>query len=148
MSWNLRGRELNLRPFIFHPLKLQNVMDLGLDALSKLTVFSKYAKYVPELKRRETWEEIVARYESMMIKKYPKLEAQIKESSQFILQNLKDKVITLRQKYCNILCVLSYYRSAQLSGTTRNDDFISNLEEQLSELNTAEYTLAYYENNH
>ena len=61
-------------------------MDLGLDALSKLTVFSKYAKYVPELKRRETWEEIVARYESMMIKKYPKLEAQIKETSKFILQ--------------------------------------------------------------
>lgn len=61
-------------------------MDLGLDALSKLTVFSKYAKYVPELKRRETWEEIVARYENMMIKKYPKLEAQIKETSQFILQ--------------------------------------------------------------
>jgi ribonucleoside-diphosphate reductase alpha chain len=60
-------------------------MDLGLDALSKLTVFSKYAKYVPELKRRETWEEIVARYENMMIKKYPKLENQIKETSQFIL---------------------------------------------------------------
>jgi len=60
-------------------------MDLGLDALSKLTVFSKYAKYVPELKRRETWEEIVARYESMMVKKYPKLENQIKETSQFIL---------------------------------------------------------------
>ena len=60
-------------------------MDLGLDALSKLTVFSKYAKYVPELKRRETWEEIVARYESMMVKKYPKLEDQIKEASQFIL---------------------------------------------------------------
>jgi len=60
-------------------------MDLGLDALSKLTVFSKYAKYVPELKRRETWEEIVARYENMMVKKYPKLENQIKETSQFIL---------------------------------------------------------------
>lgn len=60
-------------------------MDLGLDALSKLTVFSKYAKYVPELKRRETWEEIVARYENMMIKKYPKLEDQIKEASGFIL---------------------------------------------------------------
>ena len=60
-------------------------MDLGLDALSSLTVFSKYAKYVPELKRRETWDEIVTRYESMMVKKYPKLEDQIKEASQFIL---------------------------------------------------------------
>lgn len=61
-------------------------MDLGLDALSKLTVFSKYAKYVPEFKRRETWEEIVNRYRQMMIKKYPKLEKQIMETSQFILQ--------------------------------------------------------------
>jgi len=61
-------------------------MDLGLDALSKLTVFSKYAKYVPELKRRETWDEIVNRYEQMMIKKYPQLEAQIIETAKFIRQ--------------------------------------------------------------
>ena len=59
-------------------------MDLGLEALSKLTVFSKYAKYVPELKRRETWDEIVDRYEQMMIGKYPKLEAMIKETALFI----------------------------------------------------------------
>jgi len=59
-------------------------MDLGLEALSNITIFSKYAKYLPELKRRETWDEIVDRYESMMIKKYPKLEIAIKQSSQFI----------------------------------------------------------------
>jgi len=62
------------------------MMDLGLDALSKITVFSKYAKYVPELKRRETWEEIVTRYEKMMIKKYPKLEDAIMSSGQLIRQ--------------------------------------------------------------
>jgi ribonucleoside-diphosphate reductase alpha chain len=61
-------------------------MDLGLDALSKLTVFSKYAKYVPELKRRETWDEIVDRYEQMMIKKYPKMKDQIIETAKFIRQ--------------------------------------------------------------
>ncbi len=55
-------------------------MDLGLEALSKITVFSKYAKYIPELKRRETWDEIVDRYEAMMLKKYPYLEESIKES--------------------------------------------------------------------
>jgi len=60
--------------------------DLGLDALSKITVFGKYAKYVPELKRRETWDEIVDRYQAMMIKKYPKLEDQIKETTGFIRQ--------------------------------------------------------------
>ena len=59
-------------------------MDLGLDALSKITVFSKYAKYIPELKRRETWDEIVDRYETMMVKKYPNLEVAIKESAKFI----------------------------------------------------------------
>jgi len=59
-------------------------MDLGLEALSKLTVFSKYAKFNPELKRREDWNEIVDRYQDMMIKKYPKLEEAIKESSKFI----------------------------------------------------------------
>ena len=59
-------------------------MDLGLEALSKLTVFGKYAKYLPELKRRETWDEIVDRYQEMMIKKYPYLEEAIKASAVWI----------------------------------------------------------------
>ena len=59
-------------------------MDLGLDALSKITIFSKYSKYLPEKKRRETWDEIVDRYQGMMIKKYPKLEQAIVESAVFI----------------------------------------------------------------
>ena len=59
-------------------------MDLGLEALSKITIFSKYAKYIPELKRRETWDEIVDRYENMMVKKYPNLEQEIKDSATFI----------------------------------------------------------------
>jgi ribonucleoside-diphosphate reductase alpha chain len=59
-------------------------MDLGLDALSKITVFSKYAKYLPEQKRRETWEEIVNRYQNMMIKKYPTLEEAIMSSGALI----------------------------------------------------------------
>jgi ribonucleoside-triphosphate reductase len=83
LSWIVKGGDLNLPPFIFLPLK-QRIMDVGLDTLSKLTVFSKYAKYVPELKRRETWEEIVARYEQMMVKKYPKLEDMIKQATGYI----------------------------------------------------------------
>ena len=75
--------------FIFATLhfltnKTQINMDLGLEALSKITIFSKYAKYIPELKRRETWDEIVDRYENMMIKKYPNLEQEIKDSATFI----------------------------------------------------------------
>jgi ribonucleoside-diphosphate reductase alpha chain len=60
-------------------------MDLGLDTLSKLTIFTKYSKYNPQTKTRETWEEIVDRYVTMMNKKYPKLQPQIKTFSQFIL---------------------------------------------------------------
>jgi ribonucleoside-triphosphate reductase (thioredoxin) len=59
-------------------------MDLGLEALSKITVFSKYAKYLPKLKRRETWDEIVDRYQDMMVKKYPQLDPQIREATIFI----------------------------------------------------------------
>ena len=59
-------------------------MDLGLEALSSITVFSKYAKHIPELKRRETWDEIVDRYQVMMIKKYPNLEESIVTSAKFI----------------------------------------------------------------
>ena len=59
-------------------------MDLGLDALSQITVFSKYAKYNSKLRRRETWDEIVDRYQTMMIKKYPSLEKAIVESAKFI----------------------------------------------------------------
>lgn len=60
--------------------------DLGLDTLSKLTVFSKYAKYNPQLKRRETWEEIVDRYEQMLCTKYPTLSKEIKVNAGFIRQ--------------------------------------------------------------
>ena len=58
--------------------------DLGLDTLSKLTVFSKYAKYNSQLKRRETWEEIVDRYENMLSIKYPSLKEEIKKNTVFI----------------------------------------------------------------
>ena len=58
--------------------------DLGLDTLSKLTVFSKYAKYNPQLKRRETWEEIIDRYENMLSTKYPSLKEEIKKNTVFI----------------------------------------------------------------
>ena len=58
--------------------------DLGLDTLSKLTVFSKYAKYNPQLKRRETWEEIIDRYENMLSTKYPSLKEEIKKNTIFI----------------------------------------------------------------
>ena len=59
-------------------------MNVGLNILSEITVFSKYARYIPKLKRRETWDEIVDRYETMLVKKYPKQKEAIAYSLPFI----------------------------------------------------------------
>jgi ribonucleoside-diphosphate reductase alpha chain len=59
-------------------------MDISQRILSDITVYMKYAKYQPELQRRETWEELVTRNMDMHIKKYPKLENEIKESYKFV----------------------------------------------------------------
>ena len=53
--------------------------DLNKKILSDITVHMKYAKFVPELNRRETWEELVSRNKEMHKKRYPKLKDQIDE---------------------------------------------------------------------
>ena len=45
--------------------------------LSDITVHMKYAKYIPELNRRETWEELCYRNRDMHLKKYPQMHAEI-----------------------------------------------------------------------
>ena len=55
-------------------------MNISNKILSDITVFMKYAKYQPETKRRETWDQLVFRNESMHIKKYPELEQEIKDA--------------------------------------------------------------------
>lgn len=47
--------------------------------LSQITIFSKYAKYIPELSRRETWEEICIRNKQMHLNKFPQLTEEINE---------------------------------------------------------------------
>jgi ribonucleoside-triphosphate reductase (thioredoxin) len=59
-------------------------MDASQKILSDLTVYMKYAKYVPELNRRETWEELVTRNMNMHIKKYPNLESEIRDVYQMV----------------------------------------------------------------
>jgi len=44
----------------------------------------KYARYIPELSRRETWEELVDRNAAMHLKKYPKLKDEIKNAYEFV----------------------------------------------------------------
>lgn len=59
-------------------------LDQASQILSEVTVFLKYAKYQPELNRRETWEELVSRNMLMHIKKYPHLTNEIIENYKFV----------------------------------------------------------------
>jgi len=59
-------------------------MEVSNQILSEITVYMKYAKYVPELNRRESWEELVTRNKEMHIKKYPKLKDEIEEKYKFV----------------------------------------------------------------
>ena len=77
-------------------------MDITQEILSEITVYNKYAKYIPELKRRESWEEIVERNMAMHIKKFPKLRTEIQSV-------YKEFVFTKK--------VLPSMRSMQFGGT-------------------------------
>jgi ribonucleoside-diphosphate reductase alpha chain len=59
-------------------------MELSNKILSDITVYMKYAKYIPELNRRETWSELVTRNKNMHIKKYPDLKDQIEKTYEFV----------------------------------------------------------------
>jgi ribonucleoside-triphosphate reductase (thioredoxin) len=87
-------------------------MQLNQQILSDLIVYMKYARYLPELKRRESWEEICGRYEDMMIEKYPKLKGEINHWMEFVYQRK----------------VLPSMRAMQFAGTaiTRNNSRIYN----------------------
>ena len=59
-------------------------MEISNRILSEITVYMKYAKYIPEQKRRETWYELVTRNMEMHIKSYPHLEQEIRDNYQFV----------------------------------------------------------------
>ena len=59
-------------------------MDISNRILSEITVYMKYAKYIPELKRRETWQELVTRNMEMHIKQYPEIEKEIRENYMYV----------------------------------------------------------------
>jgi ribonucleoside-diphosphate reductase alpha chain len=59
-------------------------MDASQKILSDLTVYMKYAKFLPEYNRRETWEELVTRNMNMHIKKYPQLGGEIVEAYKYV----------------------------------------------------------------
>jgi len=69
--------------------------------LSDITVHNKYARYLKDENRRETWLELVTRNKDMHIKKYP---------------NLKDNIEELYVKYVIPKKVLPSMRSLQFGG--------------------------------
>jgi ribonucleoside-triphosphate reductase len=62
----------------------RNYMNTANKILSDITVHMKYARYLPEENRRETWEELVSRNKSMHLKKFPKLKSEIEEAYKYV----------------------------------------------------------------
>lgn len=59
-------------------------MELSSSILSDITVFNKYAKYVPEMGARETWEQLVTRNMEMHIRKYPQIEEEVRSAYDYV----------------------------------------------------------------
>ncbi len=52
--------------------------------LSDVVIYNKYSKYLASESRRETWEEIIDRYISMLVGKYPALKEEITKNAEFL----------------------------------------------------------------
>ena len=61
-------------------------MDISTKILSEITVYMKYAKYLENKSRRETWQELVTRNRKMHLKKYPELKDEIMNAYKFVLK--------------------------------------------------------------
>lgn len=58
--------------------------DISREILSEITIFNKYARYLPEKNRRESWDEIVTRNMEMHLEKFPSLQKDIRDAYQFV----------------------------------------------------------------
>lgn len=59
-------------------------MEKSFEILSDIVTWSKYARYIPEKNRRETWAELVTRNKEMHIKKFPQLEPLIERAYELV----------------------------------------------------------------
>lgn len=59
-------------------------MELSSQVLSDIVIHTKYARYEEILKRRRVWEECVRENEEMHIRKYPHMEAEIRENFKYV----------------------------------------------------------------
>lgn len=61
-------------------------MQLNQRILSDIIIHMKYARYLPELQRRELWPEICARYGEMLIERYPHMADDILSNLELVVQ--------------------------------------------------------------
>jgi ribonucleoside-diphosphate reductase alpha chain len=59
-------------------------MDVTQEILSEITTYMKYAKFIPEKNRRETWNELVTRNKEMHQTKFPQLKDEIEEAYKLV----------------------------------------------------------------
>ena len=59
-------------------------MDISQKILSEITVYMKYARYLPAAQRRETWEEMITRNRDMHIENFPKLTNEIESAYKLV----------------------------------------------------------------
>jgi len=59
-------------------------LDISQKILSEITVYMKYARYLPTAQRRETWEEMITRNQNMHIENFPELTTEIKNAYKLV----------------------------------------------------------------
>jgi len=64
-------------------------MDVTQSILSDIVVFNKYAKFIPEIQRRETWEELCDRNMAMHVRRYPEIKGLIRNVYKNFVYNKK-----------------------------------------------------------
>lgn len=70
--------------FFSAKLNRREYVEISNKILSDITVHMKYARYIPELQRRETWEELVTRNKIMHQTKYPNLTEEIENAYKLV----------------------------------------------------------------
>jgi len=61
-------------------------MELSQELLSEVVIYTKYAKFNEELKRRSNWNELVTEVKNMHIRKFPALESEIENAFKFVYE--------------------------------------------------------------
>ena len=59
-------------------------LDISQQILSEITVHMKYARYLPNEQRRETWNELITRNRDMHIANFPHIKSTIEKAYELV----------------------------------------------------------------